>query len=168
MVRQSPEHKRSKRNHTPNHTPNGEVPVELSLANEAQFLLLTLSSLEQLIGEIRERDPTARAALDISNLASRFRANLIVETRQDEAYVEEGWRDVRIGGHLFQVCCAVMYCTALCCAALCYAVLYFSTVHCTMLHCTVLQYSALCCTALCCSATLHCTVVYICRWWGSV
>lgn len=100
LVRQSPQHKRSKCNHTPNHTPNRELPVELSLVNKAQYLLLTLSSLEGLVGEIRER---GRAGLDIDDLAARFRANFIVETGREDAYAEEDWQEIQIGSHSFQV-----------------------------------------------------------------
>lgn len=80
-----------------------EIPVELSLANEAQYLLLTRSSLEHLIGQIRERNPTLQAELDVDNLAARFRANFIVWTNQAEAYTEDGWREVGIGDQSFQV-----------------------------------------------------------------
>lgn len=103
LVRQSPHHKRSKRSHAPNHAPNRELPVELSLVNEAQYLLLTLSSLEGLVREIEERDATGRPGLAIDDLAARFRANFIVESGQESAYAEEDWEEIKIGSHSFQV-----------------------------------------------------------------
>ncbi len=103
LVRQHPCHHRSRRTHS--HTQE-EVPVRLSLANEAQYLLLARSSLEQLIGEIKERndeEASSWVALDSGHLAARFRPNFIVEARNMEPYAEESWKEIRIGNHLFQV-----------------------------------------------------------------
>lgn len=101
LIQQSPHHKRSQCNHTPD---PAQVPAALSLVNKAQYLLLNRSSLEQLVQEIRDRDTTGRAGwLDVDTLAARFRTNFVVETGQGDAYIEEDWDKVRIGAHLFQV-----------------------------------------------------------------
>ena len=99
LVRQSPLYKRFQHSHTLDHTPNRA----LSLVNEAQYLLLNRSSLEQLAQKIRDRDAMGREGLDVDTLAARFRANFVIETGQEDAYIEEDWEKVRIGTHLFQV-----------------------------------------------------------------
>lgn len=72
----------------------------LSLANEAQYLMLSQSSLEQLLSSVSPE----KAGLDIDDLALRFRANFVVGSKEMEPYGEERWKEIKIGDHSFQVC----------------------------------------------------------------
>lgn len=79
----------------------------LSLANESQYLLLTLGSLEGLLCGLREQEEQW-VGLTVEDLAERFRANLLVGMAggggaEMEPYMEEKWTSVRIGDLSFQV-----------------------------------------------------------------
>lgn len=78
----------------------------ISLANEAQYLLISRSSIsafhermEELAsyGEIQSEEVP-----DKDNLRARFRANLVIEG-DIGAYVEEQWENFRIGDTVFNV-----------------------------------------------------------------
>ena len=98
LVRQSQHHsRRLKRPHPPN---KEEAPL-LSLANEAQYLVLSQSSVEQLLGEICRNQPEW-SVVTVEELALRFRPNFVVGGEL-EPYAEERWTEVRIGSHMFQV-----------------------------------------------------------------
>ena len=103
LVRQSPQQKRSSKRRQ-NRTPNEqELPSPpLSLANKAQYLLLAQGSMEQLLQEVRRKQPHW-TTMDSSRLASRFRANFVVSGDEMEPYSEENWKEIRVGSHLFQV-----------------------------------------------------------------
>lgn len=85
----------------------------LSLANEAQYLLLSLRSVEQLLADVKQRyraekaglNGTAEwAGLNACDLATRFRANFIVGgDGESEPHAVEKWKGIRIGSHSFQV-----------------------------------------------------------------
>lgn len=98
LIQQSPRQSRQSRNHAPG---EGRAFL-LSLANEAQYLLLSRSSLKQLLATVTG----SQLVLDLAGLASRFRANFVVDdsSSEMEPYSEDRWKEVRIGSHLFQVC----------------------------------------------------------------
>ena len=111
LVRQNPYQKRSsKQKHKwSQQAPNEDgLPPPLSLANEAQYLLLSQGSLEQLLKEMRETR-TDWTAMDSCQLASRFRANFVVSGEDMEPYEEENWKKIRIGYHLFLVSLSDQY-----------------------------------------------------------
>ena len=89
-----------------------EAESRLSLANEAQYLLLSLSCVEQLLVDIKQRCLTENpgngvaewVGLHARDLAARFRANFIVGgDMESEAHAIEKWKGIRIGSHSFQV-----------------------------------------------------------------
>lgn len=105
LVRQNPQHNRRSRGSQSQGIPS------LSLANEAQYLMLSESSLEQLLVAI---SPDS-AGLDIYDLALRFRANFVVSDGEMEPYGEEKWKEIGIGNHTFQVCSLpILYINAFC------------------------------------------------------
>ena len=106
LLRQNPAQRRTSKRTTSRHrTPNEQgPPPSLSLANEAQFLLLARGSLEQLLSEVRQRQSEWTTEMDPIRLASRFRANFVVSGEEMEPYAEETWSRIRIGDdHYFQV-----------------------------------------------------------------
>ncbi len=104
LVRQNPAHKRnslapSKEEGAPCNTEGASL---LSLANEAQYLLLSLSSVEHILREIQSTCDGWETTRP-SHLVARFRPNLVVSGAEVEPYCEEEWREVRIGELIFQV-----------------------------------------------------------------
>lgn len=101
LVRQNPHHRRKVKH---GHIPDEKGLTLLSLANEAQYLMLSQSSLEQLLADISRNQPEWMG-VDVDDLAIRFRANFVVGKGKFEVepFVEEKWREIRIGDHLFQV-----------------------------------------------------------------
>ena len=97
LIRQNPQQNRQSR---VTHHPSGKRPPLLSLANEAQYLVLTQGSLKQLLRAI---GPDRAAGLDIETLALRFRANFVVGGGDLEPYAEERWTEIKIGSHCFKV-----------------------------------------------------------------
>ncbi|XP_007240365.3 molybdenum cofactor sulfurase [Astyanax mexicanus] len=81
----------------------GVCPATLSLANEAQFLLINRASVALLLDHIANENDCAdnHTSFDMIQLIHRFRANLVISGL--EAFEEEDWSDVKIGGALFQV-----------------------------------------------------------------
>lgn len=100
LIQQNPHlHRNSRRSSRPNN--NEEGPPQLSLANEAQYLLLSMSSLERLLADVRRQQPEWQG-VDVDGLATRFRANFVVRGEVG-VYAEERWKEVRIGRQKFQV-----------------------------------------------------------------
>ncbi|XP_076830610.1 molybdenum cofactor sulfurase [Brachyhypopomus gauderio] len=81
----------------------GVDPAALSLANQAQFLLINRSSVGLLLDYIMNRQDSSNngAAIDMPQLIHRFRANLVISGR--EPLEEEEWSHVKLGHALFQV-----------------------------------------------------------------
>ncbi|XP_071942133.1 molybdenum cofactor sulfurase-like isoform X2 [Antedon mediterranea] len=77
---------------------NGEA-VEVSFANESQFLLLNKASLDHLLECIQQRDhiigvkkDDIDCQMDLNNLIGRFRANFVFASQ--EAFQEDNWKVV--------------------------------------------------------------------------
>ena len=102
LLRQNPNQRRSSKRSWKQPPNEQGPPPPLSLANEAQYLLLARGSLEQLLRELRETQPDW-TAVDSNQLASRFRTNFVVSGEGVEPYAEESWKEVAIGPHSFQV-----------------------------------------------------------------
>lgn len=79
----------------------------LSLANEAQYLLVSQSSVDHLCAAIQ-----ARGGPELNDLCTRFRPNLVVGANLAagngdchlEPYTEEKWENVTIKETNFKVC----------------------------------------------------------------
>lgn len=77
---------------------------QLSLVNEAQHLMINRASVEriqQLIHRREEVNEDECAVLDVRNVISRFRANLVVAG--SEAFEEDNWSHLFIGNTRFMV-----------------------------------------------------------------
>ena len=97
LVRQSPDGQR--RGRSSSHEGGGPL---LSLANEGQYLMVSLGSLEQLLHRIQERDQEC-GLQSTEDLAKRFRANLVIGGQPLNPFVEENWTAIEMDGHIFQV-----------------------------------------------------------------
>ncbi|KAL4617196.1 molybdenum cofactor sulfurase isoform X2 [Arapaima gigas] len=73
----------------------------LSLANEGQYLMINMASVEFLQKHIMSRQGCQAQKLDVQQLLRRFRANLVI--MGTEAFEEDDWTQVQIGDSLFQV-----------------------------------------------------------------
>ncbi|XP_061413417.1 molybdenum cofactor sulfurase isoform X1 [Lethenteron reissneri] len=91
-----------------------EAGASLSLANEAQYLLVNRTSVANLLCHVHERqgEVAGPPALDMEALVNRFRANLVV--RSDEPYQEDCWETVTIGALIFQVTGGCSRCQMIC------------------------------------------------------
>ncbi|XP_018590148.1 molybdenum cofactor sulfurase isoform X5 [Scleropages formosus] len=78
-----------------------EPAAALSLANEAQYLIINTASVEVLQKRIMSRQGPDAQTFDIQQLISRFRANLVINGA--EAFEEDDWGQVQIGNSVFQV-----------------------------------------------------------------
>lgn len=86
------------------------MPVSLSLANEAQYLLLNLESGKYLVNKIRSRYESEEQnahynfneeKINVDKLMARFRGNLIVDGVP--SFDEDKWQEVVIGDNSLQV-----------------------------------------------------------------
>ena len=102
LVQQNPLYDRKSKGDLHGTIPGENLPPLLSLANEAQYLLLSLSSLGALL-KVLQQNHQEWVELGVSDLATRFRANFVVERQGMEPYEEELWEKVRVGHHVFQV-----------------------------------------------------------------
>lgn len=79
---------------------NGEIPNDhrLALTNEAQFLLLSRSSLRHVLSAMVRNDvaESCDKNVDVDTIAARFRSNFIVSG--SEAFDEESWKAVSFTG----------------------------------------------------------------------
>ena len=94
-----------------------EIP--LSLANIAQYLLISESSVEKLHSDIVQRhqnDGNCEEIVGLKELLARFRANFAVGGSELDPYVEERWKKVQIGELMFEVCVCVCACA---CTSVC-------------------------------------------------
>ncbi len=88
--------------------PHNERATPLSLANEAQYLLISETSVEYLCSAVHERGRYDN--LEVAGCITRFRPNLVVSPSVAsgngclEPYAEEEWERVNIGGAGFNVC----------------------------------------------------------------
>ncbi|XP_044728326.1 molybdenum cofactor sulfurase, partial [Chrysoperla carnea] len=82
--------------------------TELSLANEAQFLLLNLKSIDWLYN-VMENKPND---LTIDNLVSRFRPNYVING--EEAFEEMSYKTILIGDQYFEFVGACSRCQMIC------------------------------------------------------
>lgn len=75
-----------------------DLDAKLNFVNEAQFLMVSEESVNDLNCRLREHKGLHGQAIQISPL--RFRPNLVVSG--GEAYAEDGWRSIRIGDKHFK------------------------------------------------------------------
>lgn len=72
----------------------------LSLANEAQYLMINLASVERLRELVQRKDEeigeSSSSVPDLQNIVSRFRANLVI--RGGRAFEEDAWSSLRVVG----------------------------------------------------------------------
>lgn len=76
--------------------------IQLSLANESQFLLITKSSINELLINVTqalETKDTETKQKDVDGMISRFRANLTVNG--ENPFIEDEWRKIKIGNLVF-------------------------------------------------------------------
>lgn len=73
---------------------NQKHQTQLSLVNEAQYLLINIASIKHLANAIPNYERT------IIDLVLRFRANLVVKT--DVSFIEQSCKQVRIGDNIFK------------------------------------------------------------------
>jgi molybdenum cofactor sulfurtransferase len=76
---------------------NGRKNGDITLVNQAQFLLINELSVVWLMSHVKHWDSSE----DVDNIVDRFRGNLIVENA--EALTENQWKSVVIGGCEFIV-----------------------------------------------------------------
>jgi len=83
--------------------PSGDAePQAISLSNQAQFLLINMTSVDWLADKVEDwEDFDVFDAEKFTNMVDRFRGNLIVET--PVALEELDWQYVQIGDVLFKV-----------------------------------------------------------------
>lgn len=95
LIRLSPRSARDARKPRLGSAPSPFSP--LSLVNEAQYLMINLASVEQLqeIIQRKEEINISSFVLDLQNIVSRFRANLVI--RGAVAFEEDAWSSLRIG-----------------------------------------------------------------------
>ncbi|XP_068716282.1 molybdenum cofactor sulfurase-like [Montipora foliosa] len=77
--------------------------IQLSLANESQFLLITKSSINELLINVTqalETKDTETKQKDVDAMISRFRANLTVNG--EKPFIEDEWRKIKIGNLVFK------------------------------------------------------------------
>ncbi|KAK2150785.1 hypothetical protein LSH36_389g01009 [Paralvinella palmiformis] len=89
-----------------------DVRDNLSLANEAQFLLINRSSVAAVCDRINESEQNYNQIIDVQSAVRRFRANLVVSTMKP--FAEEEWTSVNIGTHLFQCIRTCSRCQMIC------------------------------------------------------
>lgn len=71
--------------------------IDISLANQAQFLLISEPSVKWLMKHVEDWD----IERDVDNIVDRFRGNLIVDNI--EALAENEWKSLKIGDNEFEV-----------------------------------------------------------------
>ncbi|XP_072293099.1 molybdenum cofactor sulfurase [Eucyclogobius newberryi] len=89
---------------SPVSSPSCPAPSPLSLVNEAQYLMVNRASVEhihRLIHDREEVNADERLVLDVENVISRFRANLVLSGA--EAFHEDNWSQLIIAGTRFVV-----------------------------------------------------------------
>uniref|UniRef100_A0A8C7VM45 Molybdenum cofactor sulfurase n=1 Tax=Oncorhynchus mykiss TaxID=8022 RepID=A0A8C7VM45_ONCMY len=98
LIRQSPDFIRNmKKGHE-----KGVLSTALSLVNEAQYLMINHASVDLLQRHITSRQESSdHQPLDIHELVSRFRANLVISGL--EPFEEDDWSHLIIGNTHFQV-----------------------------------------------------------------
>uniref|UniRef100_A0A4W5P1U6 Molybdenum cofactor sulfurase n=1 Tax=Hucho hucho TaxID=62062 RepID=A0A4W5P1U6_9TELE len=98
LIRQSPDFIRNmKKGHE-----KGVSSIALSLVNEAQYLMINHASVDLLQRHITSRQESSdHQPLDIHELISRFRANLVISGL--EPFEEDDWSHLIIGNTHFQV-----------------------------------------------------------------
>ncbi|XP_055757916.1 molybdenum cofactor sulfurase-like isoform X1 [Salvelinus fontinalis] len=98
LIRQSPDFIRNmKKGHE-----KGVSSTALSLVNEAQYLMINHASVDLLQRHITSRQESSdHQPLDIHELISRFRANLVISGL--EPFEEDDWSHLIIGNTHFQV-----------------------------------------------------------------
>ena len=114
LVKQNPDIERSSKRKP--HKTNSEKDIPLSLANEAQYLLISRRSVEELCSAVhrRTRESGKEITLDTDELITRFRPNFVVtcnhasssnipnghspfdHTPSIQPYCEEKWECLRI------------------------------------------------------------------------
>ncbi|XP_039592511.1 molybdenum cofactor sulfurase-like [Polypterus senegalus] len=88
-------------------------PAHLSLANEAQYLLINRASVLHLQHEISKRNECIpEQTPSMEQLIARFRANFVIQGA--EPFEEDNWTDVHIGGTSFQVVGQCTRCQMIC------------------------------------------------------
>uniref|UniRef100_A0A8C4XD98 Molybdenum cofactor sulfurase n=1 Tax=Erpetoichthys calabaricus TaxID=27687 RepID=A0A8C4XD98_ERPCA len=88
-------------------------PAHLSLANEAQYLLINRASVLHLQHEISKRNEcTPGQTPSMEQLIARFRANFVIQGV--EPFEEDKWTDVKIGETSFQVVGQCTRCQMIC------------------------------------------------------
>ena len=106
LLRQNPQAQRL--SHKPI-SPHNDRGTPLSLANEAQYLLISETSIQYLCSAVHERG--RHDNLEVAECITRFRPNLVVSPSVAsgngclEPYAEEEWERVKIGGAAFNVRC---------------------------------------------------------------
>lgn len=89
----------------------GKKRQRILLSNESPILAINMASVRALNKEIVKRGGT-----EIS--AAVFRANIVLDTHQDEttdwAYAEDNWSDLRIGQHAFKMLGSCRRCHMVC------------------------------------------------------
>ena len=86
-----------------------KTTTSLSLSNEAQYLLISDSSVKQLLADMHQG--STDGGLTVDDLAERFRPNLVLSAGVGVSpYSEEQWEMVRIGMAQFKVhACVVVF-----------------------------------------------------------
>ncbi|XP_055710855.1 molybdenum cofactor sulfurase 3 isoform X2 [Phlebotomus papatasi] len=74
---------------------------EISLANQAQFLLINSTSVSWLMDQVRDWDEEGDREGLLSNVIDRFRGNIVIKS--SKSLEEAAWKIVRIGQILFKV-----------------------------------------------------------------
>lgn len=112
LVRQTSEKQRKAKKRPATATGSGgDVPL-LSLANEAQYLLVSMASVEQLFAAITKKH--SKQLMSVEELASRFRPNLVVSGNGMVPYAEDEWNDIAIGDQKFKVTGRCSRCRTVC------------------------------------------------------
>ncbi|XP_059616786.1 molybdenum cofactor sulfurase 3 [Phlebotomus argentipes] len=74
---------------------------EISLANQAQFLLINTTSVSWLMDKVTDWDDQVDREGLLPNVVDRFRGNIVIKSSKS---MEEGaWKMIRIGPNLFKV-----------------------------------------------------------------
>ncbi|KAK7901334.1 hypothetical protein WMY93_018103 [Mugilogobius chulae] len=108
LIRLSPDFTRDARKKKQPESSQGEASSSsgssLSLVNEAQYLVINRASVEhihRLIHNREELNADERLVLDVENVITRFRANLVVSAA--EAFQEDNWSQLIIADTRFVV-----------------------------------------------------------------
>uniref|UniRef100_A0A8C6UV16 Molybdenum cofactor sulfurase n=1 Tax=Neogobius melanostomus TaxID=47308 RepID=A0A8C6UV16_9GOBI len=104
LIRLSPDFTRGARKRT-GRAAASEVSASLSLVNEAQYLMINVSSVERIQRLVQRREQAlseGSSVLDVQNIISRFRANLVL-SGGGGAFEEDEWTHVSIGDARFTV-----------------------------------------------------------------